>query len=83
MRGALRSLDRKAALRIQAVFRAKKARMRMRGVKAIAKAEEAGKPASTWIEEWDEASGYPYYTNTETGETTCDGPAFTYGRGRG
>ena len=29
---------------IQAVFRAKKARMRMRGVKAIAKAEEAGKP---------------------------------------
>ena len=43
----------RAALRIQAVFRAKKGRMRMRGVKAIAnaKADDGGSPSSVWIEE--------------------------------
>ena len=68
-----------ATRKIQNVFRAKQARKKMR-VKRAEKFVESrpNTPAdvgmSEWIEMMDHGSGYPYYYNTHTHETTWDDP---------
>jgi len=70
-----------ATRKIQSVYRAKQARQRMRGLRAekIASsrpntAEGEGLQHSPWVEMFDQRSGYPYWYNSLTHETTWEDP---------
>ena len=61
-----------AARKVQAVFRAKQGRKEMREKRAQKDAQDHGK--SGWIKEHDATSGYDFWYNTETGESTWEDP---------
>ena len=70
-----------ATKRIQSAYRAKQARQRMRGVRAEhfvhsrpSSRANGDTITSVWVEMVDSHSGYPYWYNSETNETTWDDP---------
>ncbi|GMF11000.1 unnamed protein product [Phytophthora lilii] len=68
-------LEKQSAVRIQRAFRYSRAKRRLaRLVDADGADEGAAKPASGWVELFDEASGYVYYYHTETGQSVWERP---------
>ncbi|KAG7377339.1 hypothetical protein PHYPSEUDO_011842 [Phytophthora pseudosyringae] len=68
-------LEKRSAVRIQRAFRYSRAKRRLaRLVDADAAEDTATKPASAWVELFDESSGYVYYYHTETGQSVWERP---------
>ena len=65
-----------AARKVQSAYRAKKARKKMREMRAEKHAVEEEKKHGhhKWIMEHDKASGFDYYFNTETHESSWERP---------
>merc|ERR1712196_41459 len=70
-----------ATRKIQGAFRRKQARKKLRAQRAMLQAEKSGGTTedkkSAWVEVYDPSSGFNYYYNTDSGETTWEKPTNT------